>query len=316
MLPQHPYSLLLSLVAILPLPTLGTHMAPNNHLSTTLPNTINCNPITYQNSEYFRFEEPSQPDLVYLVAADYTYFIQLNGQDNSSITQQAHYTLFPITSTPHPFQATVPHLQHAPPPLNTTQSAVFPLAPPASFHPFTNHTDCTLPSLHPPHPTQPLTSTQKPPTPPFLPTQAQNATLAGHLNTTYKPSHTKKKIWECRYCRKEFYKKFNWQQHERTHTGEKPFKCTYCEKAFSQAHSLKQHIRIHTGEKPFECKYCEKKFNVKTNAEMHFNTHTGEKPFQCVKCLKRFASRSGLSGHKKKCKPNIPHYQGDAAPWP
>ena len=134
----------------------------------------------------------------------------------------------------------------------------------------------------------------------------------------------------CKFCKKQFFKKDQWEEHERMHpserqfpcdtckarfktrslldrherihTGEKPYSCNYCSKAFNQPSHLTKHELIHTGEKPYSCKSCSKSFNQSYNLTQHERIHTGEKPYSCKYCSKAFLQSYGLTRHHKRIK--------------
>lgn len=83
-----------------------------------------------------------------------------------------------------------------------------------------------------------------------------------------------KPLLVCKYCNKEFSRKYTLKCHETTHTEGRPFPCQYCNKSFAVKWHLKEHIRIHTDERPFSCRFCGKRFRKKYGLRYHEGTHT------------------------------------------
>ncbi|KAM7540077.1 hypothetical protein Aperf_G00000027210 [Anoplocephala perfoliata] len=71
----------------------------------------------------------------------------------------------------------------------------------------------------------------------------QNATAT--MGSSAEVSH---KDYKCRYCGKNFNRKFCRERHERLHTGVKPYKCEICEETFIRLEDKKRHVRsiLHT----------------------------------------------------------------------
>lgn len=71
----------------------------------------------------------------------------------------------------------------------------------------------------------------------------QNATVT--MGSSAEASH---KDYKCRYCGKNFNRKFCRERHERLHTGVKPYKCEICEETFIRLEDKKRHVRsiLHT----------------------------------------------------------------------
>ncbi|CAI9734061.1 zinc finger protein Xfin-like [Octopus vulgaris] len=119
--------------------------------------------------------------------------------------------------------------------------------------------------------------------------------------------HPGKKLFRCKYCKRNFLGLYLLSVHLRSHnfaTSEKMFECALCKKSFQKAGQLNSHVRTHTGVKPFLCQYCGKAFADRSNLNTHRRTHTGEKPFKCLFCGKAFTFHIQLSRHKRVCKPS------------
>ncbi|VDL58304.1 unnamed protein product [Hymenolepis diminuta] len=69
--------------------------------------------------------------------------------------------------------------------------------------------------------------------------------LSGSNGSSLESSH---RDYKCRYCGKNFNRKFCRERHERLHTGVKPYKCEVCEETFIRLEDKKRHVRsiLHT----------------------------------------------------------------------
>ncbi|XP_014009209.2 zinc finger and SCAN domain-containing protein 22-like [Salmo salar] len=108
---------------------------------------------------------------------------------------------------------------------------------------------------------------------------------------------SKKRLSECRFCRKRFNSTCKLKAHVRFCQSGKLCTCPVCGKTFKLKGVLSRHIRIHTGEKQFKCGDCGKRFNRKEHLTVHMVTHTGEKPFSCDACGKSFGQKGSLKKH-------------------
>ncbi|XP_029598228.1 zinc finger protein OZF-like isoform X2 [Salmo trutta] len=107
----------------------------------------------------------------------------------------------------------------------------------------------------------------------------------------------KKRLSECRFCRKRFNSTCKLKAHVRFCQSGKLCTCPVCGKTFKLKGDLSKHIRIHTGEKQFKCGDCGKMFNRKEHLTVHMVSHTGEKPFSCDACGKSFGQKGSLKKH-------------------
>ena len=108
-----------------------------------------------------------------------------------------------------------------------------------------------------------------------------------------------KKKFSCFKCAKQFNRRSNLEEHERTHTGAKPFNCSLCDKKFRTSRHLSRHEKVHTGDKPFSCPRCDKTFKTSCDRKSHERIHTGVKPFSCSKCNKKFTQPGNLKVHER-----------------
>lgn len=104
-----------------------------------------------------------------------------------------------------------------------------------------------------------------------------------------------KKVFNCKYCEKQYASMGALKMHIRTHTL--PCKCNLCGKAFSRPWLLQGHIRTHTGEKPFSCQHCHRAFADRSNLRAHLQTHSDVKKYSCTTCSKTFSRMSLLTKH-------------------
>ena len=111
-----------------------------------------------------------------------------------------------------------------------------------------------------------------------------------------------RKMYVCKYCKKQFSQTTHLEVHVRSHVGLKPYTCEHCGKSFTQGGNLRTHIRLHTGEQPFKCDICTKRFSRKGNLQAHMLTHDKSKPFPCKldDCEKSFTQLGNLKSHQNK----------------
>jgi len=148
--------------------------------------------------------------------------------------------------------------------------------------------------------------------------------LKKHMNEHVRSVHEGIRNFECGFCDKKFFKKYEKTKHERKHTGEKPHQCQICGDSFKQKLTFDEHMTFHSGIQEFQCidcgkqfglerslrhhrllrhthqlpcNMCDKKFSTKSHLERHVKGHLGIKDSQCVDCGKQFASNRSLKQH-------------------
>ncbi|XP_072319044.1 uncharacterized protein [Eucyclogobius newberryi] len=108
-----------------------------------------------------------------------------------------------------------------------------------------------------------------------------------------------KKSFLCKFCRKEFDKKKDIEEHIQVHAGKKPFQCNICHRKFSRTMELSRHLKRHNAEKKYHCSFCGKAFIAYNNLKRHTYVHTGEKPYPCPHCTKSFTQAGHMKSHIK-----------------
>ncbi|KAJ0050421.1 hypothetical protein NL108_003634 [Boleophthalmus pectinirostris] len=108
-----------------------------------------------------------------------------------------------------------------------------------------------------------------------------------------------KKSFLCKFCRKEFVKKKDIEEHIQVHVGKKPFQCNICHRRFSRTMELSRHLKRHNAEKKYQCTSCGKAFIEYNNLKRHTYIHTGEKPYSCPHCPRAFTQSGHMRTHIK-----------------
>ncbi|XP_061568653.1 zinc finger protein 501-like [Cololabis saira] len=119
----------------------------------------------------------------------------------------------------------------------------------------------------------------------------------GNCKSKLTSTHTGKKAFSCRTCRKEFSKSSILVEHMKIHTGERPYLCNTCGKWFRKSSTVEKHKMIHMGKKPYVCTACGKSYRYNSSLLVHSRTHIGKKPYLCNTCGKTFTNSSNLKRH-------------------
>ena len=122
----------------------------------------------------------------------------------------------------------------------------------------------------------------------------------GNLKIHVKTIHDNKLPFKCTFpnCKKEYRRKSELIDHERTHFGIQPFVCKICKKSFNIKSNLNSHYKYHSEIRPFECPFCDKKFKTNKDLKDHIkNYHFKIKKYVCNLCDKRFGKLSLLKTH-------------------
>ncbi|XP_012276103.1 zinc finger protein 341 isoform X2 [Orussus abietinus] len=130
--------------------------------------------------------------------------------------------------------------------------------------------------------------------------------------------------YKCSYCKKQFSKKFYWQQHERSHTGEKPYQCVVCGRAFAQKSNVKKHMSSHkvwpgtsihtlppeappdgSIDRTYHCQFCKEIFDSYKALKGHLIvSHLTLKVYKCVQtsCSMMFSELDDFLEHTRSHK--------------
>ena len=136
--------------------------------------------------------------------------------------------------------------------------------------------------------------------------------------------------YTCNFCPMTFFRRTEYERHERTHTGEKPYSCNICQKSFNRTWNLKIHrlnvhglqssrgmkeeedlqppqlkpiVKIKPDTPPraegggLDCSYCGKYFTTRWNLKVHERGHTTNNQNHCRVCGKGFQRPWDLNQH-------------------
>ena len=104
----------------------------------------------------------------------------------------------------------------------------------------------------------------------------------------------------CLTCSREFFQKYQLENHKNVHDPDKEFRCSYprCSHTYRSHGEYNHHCRSHCGEyADFKCKDCNKTYTGKKSLDQHMVLHTEVLKEVCKKCGKRFHWRSSLRVH-------------------
>lgn len=142
-------------------------------------------------------------------------------------------------------------------------------------------------------------------------------TIRGRSNflTHMREQHGVSKRFACKTCGREFARKYNLEQHERTHLSQnaRPHACSMCDETFAQKSNLKRHM-LTNHLKPLKCPLCKTRFATQDEGREHYSKkHPKERyvevrprrlptrAFSCV-CRTKFHRFSELQKHQRHCK--------------
>jgi len=79
------------------------------------------------------------------------------------------------------------------------------------------------------------------------------------------------------------------------------FICSTCGRQFRLRQSLVAHMVTHTGERPFACRApgCAKRFGQSSTRNFHERTHSDLRPYLCTECGRSFKQSSYLKVHSE-----------------
>ncbi|XP_071188085.1 uncharacterized protein [Salvelinus alpinus] len=115
--------------------------------------------------------------------------------------------------------------------------------------------------------------------PPLDPSSSLNPNPSG-VEHCFKPSTTSRKTHHCRDCGEMFALKVDLQRHV-TLSKKRLSECRFCRKRYNSTCKLKAHVSLCHSGKPYTCPVCSKTFKLKGDLSKHMKSHTGvgEKPF-------------------------------------
>ena len=117
------------------------------------------------------------------------------------------------------------------------------------------------------------------------------------LSKKYK---SKKKLYKCSDCEKQFKNACDLKRHLVVHSKEKNFLCEHCNTTFTMKQNLLRHIQMQHNEEALErykCQYCGNDFKDKSSLKTHESKHFEAKPHQCPNCGVKYSSKPCLLNH-------------------
>lgn len=85
-------------------------------------------------------------------------------------------------------------------------------------------------------------------------------------------STTKKYLYKCTHCTRQFSEQNSYQRHQNYHKTNKT-KCPICPRMFSHKSNLKRHLAIHKDKIPLKCDKCDKIFSQPNDLYEHMKFH-------------------------------------------
>ncbi|CAG9806882.1 unnamed protein product [Chironomus riparius] len=110
-------------------------------------------------------------------------------------------------------------------------------------------------------------------------------------------------IFECQTCRKKFFFKDSWDQHNAWHERkslEKTYEhvCDMCGKRFPSEERLEKHkVGYHAGQSSLVCHICGKQMRNKSSLNFHVKRHSEKRDFACPQCPQSFVYIKELERH-------------------
>lgn len=109
----------------------------------------------------------------------------------------------------------------------------------------------------------------------------------------------KNDLYKCDICHLSFFASYEFLEHVKIHEPKKIYTCKFCKREFSIKSDMKIHLKK-THKKHYKCDSCKEVFNKKSDFICHIQTHVGYKPFKCTKCKMSFNRKSQHLLHKRK----------------